>query len=1063
MPCRTTLTSQASAAVSSGSLVNNGDGTYTYTPSATGTASFTYTLTDDDGQSSSATVSIQTVTAKDDLATVHESALPTGTGGGTAVVSGNLLTNDGSGTSITNVNGITDGSAQDTDARAGYIGVTTAQGRLVVDSTGAGAGGYTYTLVNPANNGTGATNTGVTEVFNYTSNTSSAALRVTVVDDQPAAYNNVVQISEDALPSYNLVLVLDVSGSMTVAGAGGEVQRVNADGSITVTTRLAMAKEAMAALVSEYFNQAQAVSITLVTFSSAATVINPGAPYTSKDDAIAAINGLTGSGGTNYESALTAVQSAFGTVNPAVQNSVYFISDGEPSVGNLTTPAASSGYTSFISTNAIDSFAVGIGTGIANTGPLNSIHNVDADGNGVSDGAIIVPDLNQLSASLLSTIPVAYGGNVVHGGDAGSAFGADGGHVQTVSLMLDSNGDGTADQNVTFTYNAATHQITQNSSFLSGFPLSGDLLTLSSAQGFDLGKLTFNFSTGQYTYFTGGHAAQGDSFDFTFVAQDNDGDVTPPATLTIQIADGQPVARPDGDTIFQNDTHAEGNVISGMGTDGGLALGSQITSFAAGGSGADAAVDGAQVSSVSFQGRNFDLTTDSSGSGTGYTYTVSGGQLTWTATSGGAGLVFNRSGYYDYTAPTAERPVITTTGAQTVTLTAAPAAATGVTLEAYSRTGVAQTLSYSNPTGTTSDGVGVNGGGSNANVDNLESLAVNFTQATHPNGVANVSFVVATAASNLGSSGGTVSSLTYTVYDMGGQQIGQFYSAAEGTITVPSDLTNIGRIEIEANSAASARITSVSFADVQTNTASAAIAPVSIGYTLTDADGDTSSSTLTIRSIQNQLFGDNGDNTVTGTNANDRIVGGDGNDTLNGGTGNDLLEGGAGSDTLNGGDGNDELRGGAGNDTLVGGNGNDVMVGGVGNDTLTGGSGADVFRWEFADRGAAGSPAIDTVLDFNTAPVASGGDILDLRDLLQGETTQGGSAGNLLNFLHFSQSGGNTVLQVSANGGFSSGFNTGATDQTIMLQGLDLTSGGTLTDQQIINNLIQNGKLLVDH
>ena len=53
--------------------------------------------------------------------------------------------------------------------------------------------------------------------------------------------------------------------------------------------------------MTEYFNQAQNVAITLVTFSGGATIINPGAPYTTKDAAIAAIMGATGSGGTNYE------------------------------------------------------------------------------------------------------------------------------------------------------------------------------------------------------------------------------------------------------------------------------------------------------------------------------------------------------------------------------------------------------------------------------------------------------------------------------------------------------------------------------------------------------------------------------------------------------------------------------------------------------------------------------------------------------------------------------------------------------------------------------------------
>jgi Ca2+-binding RTX toxin-like protein len=484
----------------------------------------------------------------------------------------------------------------------------------------------------------------------------------------------------------------------------------------------------------------------------------------------------------------------------------------------------------------------------------------------------------------------------------------------------------------------------------------------------------------------------------------------------------------------------------------------------------DVAVDNAQVSSITFRGQTFDLTTNSSGSGAGYTYTITNGNLAWQATSGGEKLVFNTTGYYDYNPPTASIPVTPAAAAVTTTFTsAANAALNGVSLSGISRTGTTQSLNYSNPTNTTSDGVGVNGGPNdfgiteNLTVDNLERLVINFNQTTHPYGVQGVSFVIASAANNLGSSGGVVCALTYTAYDVAGNQIGQFYSTQEGTITMPTDLGNIGRIEIEANSAAYARVTSVTFASVQLNTTAPVVAPVEVGYTLTDSDGDTSApATLTLNVVANNIYGDATNNTITGTTRNDRIMGGDGNDTLNGGDGHDILEGGNGTDTLNGGTGNDVLRGGAGNDTLNGGDGNDILVGGAGNDLLIGGLGADTFRWELADRGVAGTPASDIVQDFDNAAVSAGGDILDLRDLLQGET---GNAVNLTNFLHFSQVGADVVVQVSSNGGFAAGFNAGAIDQSITMQGqwANLTAGGAFSsDQQIIQDLLTKGKLVTD-
>jgi Mg-chelatase subunit ChlD len=1059
LPDNAAITSVSAA--SGGTLVNNGNGTYTFTPSGVGNGSFTYTLTDQDGQTSTATVSVQTVAANNDLATVYESALPTGTGAGSVTASGNLVANDGGGTVINNVNGVTDGSASDTDSRAGYIGVNTALGNVVVDSTGAGVGDYTYTLLRAGDNSAAANNNSLVESISYNTNAGvTAQLRVTVVDDQPRAYDRTVLVSEDLVPSYKLVLVLDVSGSMTSADAGGEVQQVNDDGSVSIRTRLDLARDAMVALVEEYFDQAQNVSVTLISFSASAATI-AGSPFTSKAAAIAAIQTMDGSGGTNYTAALNQVQSAFGTVDPAVQNKVYFISDGAPSAGDTVDPAGSTGYRTFITNNGIDSFAVGIGTGIANTGPLNGIHNVDADGDGVSDGAIIVPDLNELDSALLSTVPVAFGGNVVSNTSVGNVLGADGGYVQSVTLMLDTNNDGTPDSNVTFTYNQGTNQITRSGSFPSGFPLTGDLLTLDDARGFELGTLTFNFSTGAYTYFTDGTAAEGDSFDFSFIARDGDGDVTAPSTVTVAIADGVPVARPDTDTLVANQTHIEGNVITGQGTDGGAALGGQLTNFAGQGAGVDKAVDGAEVTSISFKGVTYNLLANASGSGAGFTWTVSGGQLTWTATSGGERLVFANTGYYDYNPPTASLPTVVTSAAVTTLFnTSANADDNGVLLSGVSRTGAATTLTYNNPGGTASDGVGVTGGDANGTVDNLETLVVAFNTANHPNGVQNVSFVISADQSNLEStSSGYVRSLTYTVYDVAGNQLGQFYSVAEGTVTMPSEFSNIGSVEIQANSAADARITSVSFQSIQSNAAATAVAPVDVGYTLTDSDGDTSSSTLTLRVMGNNLFGDAGANTMTGTNGNDRMDGGAGNDSLSGGAGNDLLLGNSGNDSLAGGDGIDELRGGAGNDSLNGGNGADVLVGGAGNDSLTGGAGSDVFRWELADRGAAGMPATDTVADFDNA---AGGDVLDLRDLLQGESLQGGAVGNLTNYLHFAQSGGNTVIQISASGGFSSGFNAGAIDQTIVLTGVDVTGAGTRTDQQIIQDLLTRGKLITD-
>jgi hypothetical protein len=184
---------------------------------------------------------------------------------------------------------------------------------------------------------------------------------------------------------------------------------------------------------------------------------------------------------------------------------------------------------------------------------------------------------------------------------------------------------------------------------------------------------------------------------------------------------------------------------------------------------------------------------------------------------------------------------------------------------------------------------------------------------------------------------------------------------------------------------------------------------------------------------------------------------------LTSGAGGDVLTGGGGDETLIGGAGRDFLAGGGGNDTLLGGDGVDALSGGAGNDTLTGGTGADIFSWHLVDRGTPGSPAVDTITDFEVG--VNGGieggykltDILDLRDLLQGETKVPAA---LTKYLHFESDGTDTTIHVSSNGGFTSGFDAAQTDQQIILQGVDIV--GAQTDQQIIQTLISNKQLLTD-
>ena len=260
-------------------------------------------------------------------------------------------------------------------------------------------------------------------------------------------------------------------------------------------------------------------------------------------------------------------------------------------------------------------------------------------------------------------------------------------------------------------------------------------------------------------------------------------------------------------------------------------------------------------------------------------------------------------------------------------------------------------------------------------------------------------------------------------------------------------------------------------------------ATVNLGVqaTATDSNGDTSTVnetvTITVDQTTNTILGTTAADVIAGTAGNDAIQGGaggdnlvgnDGNDIIHGGDDGDLLTGGIGHDALFGGDGgdglvgnqgNDQLYGGAGNDTLSAGQNDDLLVGGEGNDTLTGGLGVDVFAWELNDGGTAGTPAVDTITDFDTNSVAAGGDILDLRDLLVGE--DGSDLNNLDDYLFVETQGANTEIHISTSGGFAGGFNSANVEQTIVVENADLL-GGFASQQALLQDLINNGKLIVD-
>lgn len=122
---------------------------------------------------------------------------------------------------------------------------------------------------------------------------------------------------------------------------------------------------------------------------------------------------------------------------------------------------------------------------------------------------------------------------------------------------------------------------------------------------------------------------------------------------------------------------------------------------------------------------------------------------------------------------------------------------------------------------------------------------------------------------------------------------------------------------------------------------------------------------------------------------------------------------------------------------------NEVIIGGLGNDNLYGEAGADTFTWRLEDVSLE-TPSIDIIKDGELS------DSIDISDLLTDT-----SLAALDIALDFSEENGSTVIDIHVD-------EAGGIDQTIVIEGFDLTAGGTLSDVQMIENLMNSGHLIVD-
>jgi Ca2+-binding RTX toxin-like protein len=305
-----------------------------------------------------------------------------------------------------------------------------------------------------------------------------------------------------------------------------------------------------------------------------------------------------------------------------------------------------------------------------------------------------------------------------------------------------------------------------------------------------------------------------------------------------------------------------------------------------------------------------------------------------------------------------------------------------------------------------------------------------------------IGFLASDFALSYSFNGSGTLTLNYTAYDSDGDsKTGSFDIGASGTTAIDfvaaGDFDgNVAYIDFnvtsdEANQSAKIKLTEFSANSVTPPEDQS----ITFGVQLEDGDGDiTAATNFTVDIYANDQDPNTPAFDLLGDDDNDVIAGSDGSDILAGGDGNDILNGGAGDDILNGGAGDDILIGGAGSDQLTGGL--------AGSNPLTVDADSDAFVFQFSDLGT-GS---DTIMDFHVGSPNSGGDVLDISDLLDGSgvtPTQFDSAPS--DFLTVTAAGGNTTVSFDADGAGGNGA-----VQIATLQGVTTDLTTLLTNDQIL-------------
>ncbi|WP_162517027.1 retention module-containing protein [Aeromonas hydrophila] len=345
--------------------------------------------------------------------------------------------------------------------------------------------------------------------------TGTGTLTIQVEDDSPVVITHQTAHIEGSGIQTNLMLTVDVSGSMTW------------DSGVPGKSRLDIAKESLLTLLSQY-DSLGTTMVRIVLFNDSSKTLGDG--WLSVSDAKKQIWDLQIKDyqGTEYDDGINKAMDAFLTqgklTGSGVQNVSYFISDGDPASGHGV-PEQS--WVAFTKQHDIKAYALGMGSDIKDP---NSLHLAAYDG--VSEkntDAIVVTDMSKLEQVISGTVQREVNGDLF--GPAGTGAGADGGAIRTVRI------DG-------HIYTIETGRLVSGADQGGRYDAKSQQLVITLGNG---DKLTIGLVTGEYLYQTSQHGAQSKSIGFELV--DADGDkATGSLNLTIEPSDnGRTFAGNDGD------------------------------------------------------------------------------------------------------------------------------------------------------------------------------------------------------------------------------------------------------------------------------------------------------------------------------------------------------------------------------------------------------------------------------------------------------------------------------------------------------------------------------------